>query len=211
MQSTKDVHGGTYDRSIAYTLHAHAKQCYLRAHLVKFTSSRADVFIPALSERSKYSTLPARGAFVRSFTPADLLQFARPLPTEDAKDQTLADDLIKQTNFREVVWPQHWAAATRLRAELDTPLVERENQEHLWKVFASLRRDPTSQSSEDWPMNSKVLSSDNLRVHWPDKSLKLLLYDICYPPTLHSRRSPPSPTYDVEECTEYERFYIQRD
>ena len=112
-------------------LHAHAKKCYLRAHLVKLTSSRADVFIPALRERNRYSKLPARGAFVFfcSFTPADLLQFARPLPADDIMDQTLADDLIKQTDFRQVVWPKQWVATERLRADLAIPIAERKDQE----------------------------------------------------------------------------------
>ena len=100
--------------------------CYLRAHLVKVTPTRADVFVPALSERLSYRKFPAKGAYLRSMTPAELLQFAKEIPDDHAG---AADQLIADTDFRQLVWPEQWQPLAQLQATIRLPIAESEQQE----------------------------------------------------------------------------------
>jgi len=88
--------------------------CYLRAHLVKVTPTRADVFVPALTETPSYRKFPAKGAYLRSMTPAELLHFAKEIPENNAG---AAYQLIANTNFRQMVWPEQWEPLAQLQAQ----------------------------------------------------------------------------------------------
>ena len=102
--------------------------CYLTAHVIKFTKTRADVFVPALSANPYYRKFPAASAYVKSMTPAELLQFARKLPA-DINPMGNMDREIGKTNFRQLVWPQQWLPKAYTRAQASRPLREVEHQE----------------------------------------------------------------------------------
>ena len=101
---------------------------YLTAHVIKFTKTRADVFVPALSANPYYRKFPAASAYVKSMTPAELLQFARKLPA-DINPMGNMDREIGKTNFRQLVWPQQWLPKAYTRAQASRPLREVEQQE----------------------------------------------------------------------------------
>lgn len=102
--------------------------CYLTAHVIKFTKTRADVFVPALSANTYYRKFPAASAYVKSMTPAELLQFARKLPA-GINPMGNMDREIGKTNFRQLVWPQQWLPKAYTRAQASRPLREVEHQE----------------------------------------------------------------------------------
>ena len=81
---------------------------YLTAYLVQATHSRYEVFVPSLSSMPTFRNLPAKGAYYKSFTAAELLQFARALPTVHNRANHCADQTIVFTDFRERVWPEQW-------------------------------------------------------------------------------------------------------
>ena len=101
---------------------------YLTAYVIKLTKSRADVFVPALSAQTRYRKLPAASAYVKSMSPAELLQFAKKRPIGS---NTLGnmDREIEKTNFRQLVWPQQWQPKAYTRAQAIRPLREVEQQE----------------------------------------------------------------------------------
>jgi len=48
-------------------------------------------------------------------TPAELLQFAKEIPEDQAG---AADQLIANTDFRQLVWPEQWEPLAQLHAAL---------------------------------------------------------------------------------------------
>ena len=125
---------------------------YLTAYLVHGTHSRYEVFVPSLSSMPTFRKLPAKGAYYKSFTAAELLQFARALPTVHNRANHCADQTIVFTDFRERVWPEQWdhvkeahtalketvaAAEERDQEEIDEGL---ESGEHTgrWGVYKAL-------------------------------------------------------------------------
>ena len=103
--------------------------CYLTAHVIKWTKARADVFVPALSQNTSYRKFPAASAYVKSMTPAELLQFARKIPLGLSNNLANGDDHIRKTNIRELIWPQHWQTQAHTRAQAVRPLQEVEQQD----------------------------------------------------------------------------------
>ena len=101
---------------------------YLTAHVIKFTKSKVDVFVPALSTHGTYRKFPANSAYVKSMTPAEILQFARKRPT-NYKSIGNMDREIEKTTFRQLVWPQHWNPKAYTREQAIRPLQEVEQQE----------------------------------------------------------------------------------
>ena len=57
--------------------------------------------------------------------PSEILQFAIRTPRDEF---TQADELIKDTNFRQLVWPEHWEPVAKVIAEAARPLKEVEQQ-----------------------------------------------------------------------------------
>ena len=101
---------------------------YLTAHVIKFTKSKVDVFVPALSTHGTYRRFPAHSAYVKSMTPAELLQFASKR-TMSSSAMGNMDREIAKTNFRQLVWPQHWNPKAYTRTQATRPLREVEQQE----------------------------------------------------------------------------------
>ena len=62
-------------------------------------------------------------------TPAELLQFARRIPSVQGNNLANGDDHIQRTNFRELVWPEHWQLQARTRAQAVRPLQDVEQQD----------------------------------------------------------------------------------
>ena len=100
-------------------------RCYLTAYVVKLTKAKVDVFVPALSAQARYRKFPAKNAYVKSMAPSEILQFAIRTPRDEF---TQADELIKDTNFRQLVWPEHWEPVAKVIAEAARPLKEVEQQ-----------------------------------------------------------------------------------
>jgi len=103
-----------------------SKHTYLTAHVVKVTKAKLDIFIPALSAKPQYNKFPSKSAYVKSFTPAEILQFATKIPAEGIGN---ADQLIADTNFRALVWPEQWDTVGRIQADAARPLKEVEQTE----------------------------------------------------------------------------------
>ena len=59
-------------------------------------------------------------------TPAELLQFAKYIPEDQAG---AADQLIANTDFRQLVWPERWEPLAQLHAAMGLPIAESEQQE----------------------------------------------------------------------------------
>jgi len=103
-----------------------SKHTYLTAHVVKATKAKMDVFVPALSARPQYNKFPSKSAYVRSLTPAEIIQFATEIPSQNIGS---ADQLIADTNFRALVWPEQWDAVGRIQKDAARPLKEVEQPE----------------------------------------------------------------------------------
>ena len=131
LQSTVDTPRVQYERETARLLRAHDTPCFLRAHMIKRTPARADIFIPCLSSRPDFKKLPAKGAFVRSFTIAELLEFAGPMPENTDTSSWEANDILQYTNFRQLVWPEQWNMNVQLQKNMAIPLEVRETEEQI--------------------------------------------------------------------------------
>ena len=103
-----------------------SKHTYLTAHVVKVTKAKMDVFVPALSAKPHYTKFPSKSAYVKSLTPAEIIQFATEIPAQNAGN---ADRLIESTNFRALVWPEQWDAVKRVQTDAVRPLKEVEQLE----------------------------------------------------------------------------------
>ena len=99
---------------------------YLTAHVVKITKARLDVFVPALSAKPHYNKFPSKSAYVKSLTPAEIIQFATETPAQGTGN---ADQLIADTNFKALVWPEQWDTVGRIQADAARPLKEVEQPE----------------------------------------------------------------------------------
>jgi hypothetical protein len=113
---TKNLVGG----KTAYKLQSSDWNSFVTAYLVKKTPTKYDLFIPALSRAKEYKKFPARGAYLISVSPAQILQFAHALPPT-RKGMFNADQEIGFTTLRELVWPETWDAQTSLLKTLAQP------------------------------------------------------------------------------------------
>ena len=129
LQNTVDTPPVNHERETARLLRDYDTPCFVRAHMIQRTPARADVFVPCLSSRPAFKKLPAKGAFVRSFTIAELLEFGGPMPDSTDTTSWEANDILARTNFRELVWPEQWDMAVQIRTTLATPLATREATE----------------------------------------------------------------------------------
>ena len=90
---------------------------FVRCYLVKITKNKFDIWIPVLSEKNSYRTLPARGAYVTSLNASDLVQFVAAIPqalSEPYKDIIEIDNnMIERTNIRELIYPDLWEEGIR--------------------------------------------------------------------------------------------------
>jgi len=106
---------------------------YLTAYLVHHSQTRYDIFVPSLSSAKTFKRFPAKGAYYRSLSASEILQFARPLPTEKRRSDHCADEIIHRTDFPVRVWPEQWdyAKAAQARTKVPVATIEANDQDEI--------------------------------------------------------------------------------
>ena len=102
---------------------------FLTAYLVRTTPHHFEVYVPSLSEHKDFKKFPAKGAFYKSFTASEMLQFARSLPTEQSRENYCADTIISRTDFRKRVWPEQWDYSTPAQDRFRGSIAQAESDE----------------------------------------------------------------------------------
>jgi hypothetical protein len=125
LQMTKEKIVGQNTHAIHKLQSAHWSS-YLTAYLVRCTKAHYEIFVPALSSAPKFKRFPAKGAYYKALTAAEVLQFAHPLPTIQSNANYCADEAITFADFRERVWPEQWNPIKAIHAALKEPIATAE-------------------------------------------------------------------------------------